>query len=194
VPHRVFVGIIALAVVLGVACEKPDASHTTSPSARALVGTTTGNVAYGPAEQAPDPTGADQPPGWDLRFELAVFADLEDGTEALRIVTQTQSQRAAGMELWLSNQHGTVARWSGGSTGKYDGVVCFQVRLEDASGKSLALPDGDYTATMVFRDVETGPIVARSIKVTGQIPKLKGTAPGPDSPVFRDLLGCPRGS
>jgi hypothetical protein len=194
VRRRVLAAVIGLAIML-IACEKPDASHTTSPSARALLGTTTGAAVYGLPEHAPQPTGAAQPPGWDLRFELAVFADLEDGTEALRVVTQTQSQQAAaGMELWLSNQGGTVARWSGGSVGKYDGVVCFQLRLEDAAGESLALPGGDYTATIVFRDVETGPIVTRSIKVTGQVPKLTGTAPGPDSLVFRDLLGCPRGS
>lgn len=182
---------IALLALALVACEKPDASFTTSPSARILAGTTTGNVGYGPPEAAPAPVT--DPAGWRLTFDLAVFQDLENGTEAVRVVFEVKSQPGTGMELWLANEAGTVARWSGGSSDTYNGVVCFQMALETES-EAMTLPPGKYTATVVFRDVETGVVAAKSIKVTGNVPKLDGAAPAAGSAVFRDLLGCPRGS
>lgn len=188
--RRMLAASLAIAFLLA-ACEKPDYSFQTSPSARALAGTTTGNVALAPPEAAPAPV--EPPDGWEVSFELAVFNRLEDETRALRVLSQVQTKAGLGMELWLSNEQGVVARWSGGSTDRYNGVVCWQMRLEDA-GEALTLPPGAYTATLAFRDVEDGVIAARQIKVTGTVPRLEGSPPGPDSRVFRDLLGCPRGS
>ncbi|MFN0095467.1 MAG: hypothetical protein ACKVVT_11930 [Dehalococcoidia bacterium] len=175
------------------ACEKPGASYVTSPSARILFGTTTGNVILAPAEAPPAPVA--DPPGWELIFDLAVFGKLEDGTPALRTLFEVKSTKGTGFELWLHEGDRTVARWSGGSSDAYDGVVCFQqaLRSEDKS-EVIVLAPGNYTATLVFRDVERGVVAAKSLKVTGTVPQLTGAAPGPDSKVFRELLGCPRGS
>ena len=193
----------ALAVfsLLLAACEKPDASYVTSPSADSMVGTATGNVAIHPPEALPAPK--ESPPGWEVSLELAVFTELEDGTDSMRIVMQVKSRSGTGFEIWLANESGTVVRWSGGSSSPYNGVVCFQLPLssktkDKATGaitkEALTLPPGKYTATTVFRDVETGVVVARQLKVTGNVPRLAGPEPGPDSPVFRKLLGCPRGT
>jgi hypothetical protein len=85
----------------------------------------------------------------------------------------------------------------------YNGVVCFQVPLrskvkDDAGQEHTELlpldPTANYTATVVFRDVETGVVVARTLKVTGFVPKLQGPVPGQDSPVFKKALSCPRGN
>ena len=193
--------MVLLGAMLVSACEKPDASYLTSPSADLLIGTTTGNVAFLPPETAPDPVAS--PAGWDERLELALFGELEDGSAALRIVLTMKSQAGKGFEVWLSNAQGTVARWSGGSSKPYNGVVCFQMPMtakvkDKATGvthaEAMNLPPGLYTATVVFRDVETGVFAAKALKVTGNVPQLKGEAPGPDSKVFRNLLGCPRGS
>ena len=190
-----------LGAAFSTACEKPDASYLTSPSADLLIGTTTGNVAFLPPEKSPDPVVS--PAGWDEQLELALFGELEDGTDSLRILLTMKSLAGKGFEVWLSNQQGTVARWSGGSTQPYNGVVCFQMPMtakvkDKATGvtrvEAMPLPPGVYTATVVFRDVETGVFAAKSLKVTGNVPQLKGDAPGPESKVFRDLLGCPRGS
>ncbi len=133
------------------------------------------------------------PEGWEIAFNLALFDKLENGTQSLRILMTIRTKPGLGMELWLSNQNGAVARWSGGSTGKYDGVVCWQMKLREGE-ESLTLSPGTYTATLVFRDVEKGVVAARALKVTGNVPKLGGRGPGQGSAVFRDLLGCPRGS
>ncbi len=188
---RFALACLALLALALAACEKPDASFTTSPSARVLAGTTTGNVAFGPPDAAPAPVT--DPAGWRLTFDLAVFQKLENGTQAVRIVFEVKSQRGLGLELWLSNEAGTVARWSGGSSDTYDGVVCFQMALETET-EAMLLPPGKYTATIAFRDVETGVVAAKSIKVTGRVPELDGAPPAAGSAVFRDLLGCPRGS
>src|SRR5687767_5522013 len=112
------------------ACDKPDASDVTSPSAKALLGTTTGNVAFDPAETPPEPVAS--PEGWDLRLENVRYEELENGQESLQVVTQIQAQAGPGMEVWLLERGGdAVYRWSGGSARAYDGVVCFQLRLED---------------------------------------------------------------
>lgn len=188
--------LVTAAVLVGAlltlsACEKPDYSFQTSPSAKALLGTTEGNVAYAPADSPPSPQ--EPPKDWDVRLELVVFTELENDTDSIRIVMQLQTERGKGFEVWLANERGTVARWSGGSTHPYNGVVCFQMKTEE-DGEALPLGPGTYTATVVFRDVETGVVAARALKVTGNPPGAKGTPPGPESPVFRELLGCPRGS
>ena len=195
------VGSLLAAALLLAACEKPDASHLTSPSAESLVGTSSGNVALSPPERAPDAVAP--PPGWNVVFETALFTELENGTDSLRIILSAQTQAGKGFEVWLSNDKGAVARWSGGSSQKYNGVVCFQIPLttktkDKATGvttvEATPLDPGNYHATIVFRDVDSGPVVSQVRKVTGQTPKLKGAVPGPKSDVFRLLLGCPRGT
>jgi hypothetical protein len=184
------VGLTITLVPLLVACEKPDASDVTSPSAKALAGTTIGNVAYRPDAAAPPEL--DGPDGWDLRFENARFAELENGDESIQVVLQVESEPGPVLEIWLEDSEGTALRWSGGSAGDYDGVVCFQLRLE-ADGEALQLADGPYAMTIAFREVDAPqPVTARTMPVTGTPPGLDGAAPGQNSPVARDLLGCPR--
>ncbi len=187
-------GTLALAavalVLLAAACDKPDASHVTSPSAKLLVGTTIGNVAYRPADDAP--AEIEGPDGWDVRFENARFAELENGKESIQVVLQVQSRPGPAFEMWLEDADGTAFRWSGGSVGSYDGVVCFQLALE-SEGEALPLGDGPYTMTIAFRDVDAPqPLAAQALGVTGTPPRLTGTVPAENSPVVRDLLGCPR--
>lgn len=189
---RLFARLLAaaLVVVAVAACEKPDASDTTSPSARALLGTTTGNVSYAPEGQPPAPADA---AGW--RFELgnARFSKLENGEAAIQVVTQVQSQAGPGMEIWLSGPQGPVLRWSAGAARKYDGVVCFQLRLEDGTS-ALPLAAGErYAMTIAFRDPATNTaVISRTVTVAGFPPAAKKAAPGAGSTVARDLLGCPR--
>ena len=188
---RPFTVLAACALLLG-ACEKPDASFQTSPSAEALIGTATGNVAFAPPEQPPGTVAS--PAGWDHRFEAIFFDELEDGSPSIRVVLQEQTKRGAGFELWLATREGTLVRWTGGSTDIYSGTVCFQLKLKDGD-EALVLPSGvPITATIAYRDVERGVIASQSLPVRGTVPKLSGSAPGPESKVFKSLLGCPRGS
>lgn len=182
---------IVLALTVGlVACEKPDASHVTSPSARALTGVTTGNVAYRPAGTAPEPI--DDPEGWDVRLENTRFGRLENGDASIQVVMQVQARRGPAFEIWIEDARGTVLRWSGGSARPYNGVVCFQLRLE-AGGEALPLSDGPYEMTVAFREPDAPqPLAARSLQITGTPPRLEGSDPGAASEVARDLLGCPR--
>jgi hypothetical protein len=186
-------GLLAISIPvlpLIVGCERPDASHVTSPSAQALAGTTVGNVAYRP-EDTP-PAEVDGPEGWDLRFENARFSELENGDESIQVVLQVESEPGPVFEIWLEDAEGTVLRWSGGSARAYDGVVCFQLRLE-ADGEALPLGDGPFAMTIAFRDVDAPqPVTAQTLAVTGRPPRLEGAAPSQNSPVARDLLGCPR--
>jgi hypothetical protein len=150
-----------------------------------------GVVAYDPPDQPPAPQ--DVASGWEVELGNARFTELENGTPALIVVLQLKARDGAGMELWLESPAGVVARWTGGSSRVLEGTVCFQLRLVD-KGEALQLPKGDYFLTLVFRDPAHGPMAVRREKVTSFAPKLSGTPPAGDSAVFRDLLGCPRGS
>lgn len=163
----------------------------TSPSARALLGTTAGAVTYAATESPPP--AKDPPAGWQMELGNARFTELEDGTPALMVVSQLQAKAGASLEMWLTTGGGTVAKWSGGATRVYDGTVCFQLRL--VSGReALPLIEGSkYTFEVVFRDGGSV-ILARVVEVTHFPPVRSLAAPSAGSPVFRDLLGCPRGS
>lgn len=176
--------------VIAAACETPDASNTTSPSARALLGLTTGNVTYSPTEMPP--ASKDAPSGWQIDLGNARFTELENGTPALMVVMQLQAQAGAGMELWLSSDSAPVAEWFGGTTNFYDGTLCFQMRLVNGS-EALPLNNGPYYFTVVFRNPD-GIVLAKQVGVTHFPPLNRPATPSPDSSVFRDLLGCPRGS
>ncbi|OAI38881.1 hypothetical protein AYO38_08650 [bacterium SCGC AG-212-C10] len=183
------VALLAIAALL-VACEKPDASDTTSPSALALLGTTYGNVVYDPPE--PLPVIPQNVRGWDFDAGNVRFSHLENGVRSLQVVTELKSQRGPGFEVWMEHDGKAVARWSGGSAKPYTGAVCLQLRLED-KGESLQLTPGEYSLALVFRDPATGEIVAgQRIHIAGETPKVSGAAPAADSRIFRDLLSCPR--
>jgi hypothetical protein len=190
-PARLLALVLAAFLLLaGAACEKPDASDVTSPSARTLLGTTAGNVAYGPPEAPPQKTLA---PG-DWRFDIgnARFSRLENDAAAIQVVDTIRSFPGFGFEVWLDNGEATIARWSGGSTRRYSGTLCFQLRLQDGP-EMLTLPPGGYTITLVYRDPGSGEVVAaHRIPVAGTPPSATGEAPRRDSRIFRDLLGCPR--
>lgn len=182
---------LALPLLL-VACEGKDKSYSTSPSLRALIGTTTGNVAFRPDEPAPEPVAP--PDDWQVEFGLATFSKLENGQPSLQLVAQVATRPGTGFELWLSDENGeTVARWSAGSTTTYTGTICFQFELE-RDGEAVPLGSGRHTATMVFREPVDGIISARVMPVTNQTPRLEGSVPGAESPVFKEALACPKGS
>lgn len=183
--------MLALPLLLA-ACEGKDKSYSTSPSLRALIGTTTGNVAFQPDEIAPEPVAP--PEDWQVEFNLATFSELENERPSIQIVAQVKTRPGTGFELWLSDEAGaTVARWSGGSTTTYVGTVCFQLELE-RDGEAVPLGEGQHTATMVFREPVDGVIAARVMPVTSLPPQLEGTVPAAGSPVYQEGLACPKGS
>ena len=173
-------------------CEGKDKSYSTSPSLRALIGTTSGNVAFSPQESAPEPVSP--PENWQVEFNLARFSKLENDQPSIQVVAQVQTRPGMGFELWLSDETGRVAaRWSGGSTTTYVGTVCFQLELAQGA-EAVPLGEGKYIATMVFREPVDGVIAARTIPVTSHTPRLEGATPAAGSAVFRNALACPKGS
>ena len=182
--------LLVLAALLA-ACEKPDASFTTSPSLRALIGTTTGNVAFHPPESPPPDTAS--PPGWDWELGLARFSKLEIGLPSLEIVMQVNARPGAAMELWLTDDSGVIARWSAGSSAVYSGVVCFQLMLQQGA-EAVPLGPGKHYLTVAFREPEGNIVTARTAEVKNLTPKLTGAVPAQASEVFREGLSCPRGS
>ncbi len=187
--HSLFVLVVSLGLVL-VACEKPDASYVTSPSIKTLTGTTAGNVVFNPPETAPEPVT--EPEHWDVNFDLARFAKLENESPALELLMQVETRPGYGMEIWLTTEGRTVARWTAGSTTSYNGTVCFQLELE-RDGDAVPLGTGKHQATLVFRDPAGPVLVAKRLEVTNFTPKLDGSVPGPESTVFRAALACRRG-
>ncbi|MEX1103279.1 MAG: hypothetical protein WED87_03450, partial [Dehalococcoidia bacterium] len=138
------------------------------------------------------PSEVENPDGWNMRLENVRFSKLENGDEAIQFVMQVKSQRGPGFEIWLEDAEGTALRWSGGSALKYDGVVCFQLRLE-WEGQALDLADGPYGMTVAFREPDADePVVAQSLDVAGTPPRLQGGPPAAPSEVAQELLGCPR--
>lgn len=187
-----FAAVLLVVAGAATACEKPDASNVTSPSALALLGTTSGTATY--AVTDPPPTAEEPPPGWQMELGNARFTELEDGTPALMVVSQLKAKAGATMELrLLAATGGTVARWAGGVTRTYDGTVCFQLRLATGTEALPLLEGSKYTFEVVFRD-SAGVIFARIADVTHFAPARALPGPTDGSPVFRDLLGCPRGS
>ncbi|MEO6398069.1 MAG: hypothetical protein ABIP13_06340 [Tepidiformaceae bacterium] len=183
--------LLPSALVLLAGCEKPDASFTTSPSLRALVGTTAGNVVFHPVETPP--TAVEPPPGWEWELGLARFTKLENEQPALQVVMQVNSRPGAGIELWLSDSSGVIVRWTAGSTAVYGGVVCFQLLLEK-DGQAVPLGTAKHQLTVAFREPEGNVVTAKTVEVKNTTPKLTGGPPAPGSEVFRTALSCPRGS
>lgn len=188
-----FAAALLAAALFAVACEKPDASFTTSPSVRALVGTTTGNSIVNPPGSAPAP--AEPREGWAEDLGQASFTKLENGTPGLMVVLQMDSKPGAGMEVWLTKETGEpVVKWTGGATTDYAGTVCWQFSTQDKGAALPIDPNAKYHLTVGFIDPSTGPKVVRTIPVTGNTPHLQGAPPGPESEVFTKTYSCPRGS
>ncbi len=121
------------------------------------------------------------------------YSSLENRQASLQVVTRLVSQDDATMEFWLWREGHTALHWtSEGATSQYNGVFCFQVRLED-EGESLRLDPEQYYFTVGFRDEESGEwLTVQTIRVAGSVPELDGTTPGSQSRVGSELLGCPR--
>lgn len=176
-------------MLLAIACDKPSADRTTSPSALSFVGTATGVVTLAPEGPAPNDL---VPDGWQFDVGNARFSDLERGAASIQVVNDLQAQDGATFEVWLSNAEASVARWSGGETTRYQGTLCFQLRLESGD-EALELGPAPYSVTIAFRDPATGDLIASDqMPVAGTPPSLDGVDPSAQSEVFRDLLGCPR--
>lgn len=184
--------LLCLTIAL-VACEKKDASFQTSPSAKSLLGSTSGNVVFATEEKAPAPV--EGPSDWKFELGNARFQPLENGTHAVIVTSQLNSRAGPAMEIWLSDEETTLARWSGGIAHKYDGVICWQQKLEEGTESLQLDPAKKYTITVAFRDIASNEVVlARQTEIKGNVPVLKGTQPEVGSEVFRELLGCPRGT
>ncbi len=184
------VELVLVALLLLSACTR-DKSRLTSPSARALLSVTAPTLlAFAPASTPPTPV--DAPEGWALTVDLARFGKLEDGTPALAILLDLDSEAGAAMDLWFSDDGGVLARWSGGVTEDYRGDVCFQLPLVSEDGEH-ALPlagSTGHTLTVAFLDASGGVIVSTTRGVASFVPQVSGASPGA-SDVFRDLLACP---
>jgi hypothetical protein len=182
--------VLVVAALVAVGCEKPDAAHVTSPSILALLGTTSGTPTYDPAGVPPPDTAA--PDGWSVDVGNARYNKLENQAPTIQVVTQVSSRPGPELDLWLTGPDGPVWRWTGGSAREYDGVVCFQVRLEE-DGHAIPLGEGPLQFTMAFRDPGEGEVVfAKTITVAGFVPKLDGPLPTAEQDAGRVLLGCPR--
>jgi hypothetical protein len=97
--------------------------------------------------------------------------------------------------MWLDTPGGARALWRGGLTRAYGGAACWQIPLVDFDDESVVLSldrSTEYTFVAAFRDAGGALIAADSIPVTHFIPDLQGQEPGPESAVFRDLVGCRR--
>lgn len=184
------IALAAALVLLVAGCERPDRSYSTSPPMKTLLGSTTGNTAFNAPESAPEP--AEPPADWLLEFGLARWTELENESPAIEIVMQVRTQQGAGMELWLTHDGQTVARWSGGSTAKLTGTVCFQLELQ-RDGEAVPLRTGAHQVTIAFREPGGEIIAARTLEVTNTLPRLDGSVPSRDSQVFREALACRRG-
>jgi hypothetical protein len=138
------------------------------------------------------PAALPDPDGWDFDLGNARYAKLENGQASIQVVTQLQSEPGTIMEFWLWREGHKPLHWRGGQTTPYNGVLCFQLRLED-NDESLRLDNEQYYFTMGFRDMTSGEwVVVKQQRVAGTVPRLSGSTPGEDSRVGRDLLGCPR--
>lgn len=179
--------------MLLVACEKPDASDVTSPSARSLIGTTSATTVLFDIDEAPPAATAD-PEGWDFFLGNVRYGKLENQQPAVQVVTRVQSQEGAVMDFWIWREGHTALKWSGGESIEYNGVMCFMLRLEEGD-ESVHLGPGQeqYYFTIGFRDADTGDyVVVKTIEIAGTVPQLDGETPGLDSRVADTLLGCPR--
>ncbi len=183
------VSATVLAALLLLACEKPDASHVTSPSALSLLGTAEGEVQLLDIPPPPEPRDAS---GWEFDLGNARFSELENGTPSVQVVTRVRARPGATMEMWIVGPDGPAYFWRGGNTREYDGTFCFQLALVNDAGEALALTDdGELRLVVAFVEPDTGaPIVAKSIRIAGRAPSLDSY---PKAKVVGErLLGCPR--
>ena len=183
--------LFAALALFAAGCNKPDASDVTSPSARSLLGTTTAtSVTYAGTEAPPAVTG--MPGDWEFQLGNARYSKLENDQAAIQVVTRTTAEAGFVMDIWLWREGDVPLQWSGGLTSPYDGVMCFQLRLEDG-GEAAQLAREQYYLTIGFREATSEEYtVVQSIEVAGTVPELDGALPGEGSRVGSELLGCPR--
>ncbi len=185
--------LIAVTALFLAACDKPDASDVTSPSARSMLGTTAATSVAFEVEEEP-PAATTDPEGWDFFLGNVRYGKLENQQAAIQVVTRIESEAGAVVDFWVWREGHTALKWTGGESTPYNGVMCFMLRLEDA-GESVQLGPGQeqYYFTMGFRDPASNEyLVVKSINIAGTVPQLDGETPGPGSRVADTLLGCPR--
>lgn len=191
-PRAAAIATLAFATVF-TACESPDTSYRTSPSARTMLGgVTAGGVLYNIPEPPPEPKDA---PDWDFELGNARFEKLQNGVPSLFVTGDYLTQEGMAMEIWLADEETTLAKWSGPTSSRFTGTVCWQQELED-DGVILPLEAGkEYTLTIAFRNRDDGGVVvAKRDLIRGNVPKLSGEPAQTGSDVFKHLLTCPKGS
>lgn len=191
-----FLVLILAAVLAG--CDDGDEEDLTSPSGRALLGSTDGTPSYEVDSDRPAATEGDE--DWQFTLNNARYERFEDRSRSIQVVTRLQSAAGARMEMWLWTEDGhTPYHWvSEGTTGRYNGVFCFQLRLEEReaeeAGAVMQLENEQYHLTIGFRDEGTDEwVMVKEQRVAGTVPDLEGPAPEPDSQIGRELVGCPPG-
>ena len=185
------VALILLALTLLGGCTR-DKSWLTSPSAKALLGVTAPAVlAFDPPGEPPHPVPA--PEGWRLTVDLARFGELENGTHALAILLDIESEPGAAMDLWLSRRPGASSR--AGRAAPPRTIVATSASSSPSKVRmaSMSLPlagTTGHTLTVAFLDAEGGVILSSTRGIASFVPQLSGE-PAAGSEVFRDLVACP---
>ncbi len=186
------IALVGISCLTLLACGPRDHSWEYSPSALALLDTATSEIVIYGNPKVPPPENK-LAENWKMRFDLAVFGELENFTPSIAIVFELQSQEGSSMEIWLEEDGKTIAYWVGGKINPYWGSVCFQLALANKTGDEV-LPlrsEAKHTLTVAFRGKDGQFTAVKTRKITSFPPQKTGQLPSKDSVVFRDLLGCP---
>lgn len=186
------IALVGISCLTLLACGPRDHSWEYSPSALALLNTATAEIViYGnPKVPLPENNLAEN---WEMKFDLAVFGELENFTPSIGIVFELQAQEGSSMEIWLEEDGKTIAYWVGGKTNTYGGSVCFQIALASKTGDEvLSLrSEAKHTLTVAFQGKDGQYTAVKTRKITNFPHQETGQLPSKDSVIFRDLLGCP---
>ena len=186
------IALVGISCLTLLACGPRDHSWEYSPSALALLDTATSEIVIYGNPKVPPPENK-LAENWKMRFDLAVFGELENFTPSIAVVFELQSQEGSSMEIWLEEDGKTIAYWVGGKINPYWGSVCFQLALANKTGDEV-LPlrsEAKHTLTVAFRGKDGQFTAVKTRKITSFPPQKTGQLPSKDSVVFRDLLGCP---
>lgn len=186
------IALVGISCLTLLACGPRDHSWEYSPSALALLDTATSEIVIYGNPKVPPPENK-LAENWKMRFDLAVFGELENFTPSIAVVFELQSQEGSSMEIWLEEDGKTIAYWVGGKINPYWGSVCFQLALANKTGDEV-LPlrsEAKHTLTVAFRGKDGQFTAVKTRKITSFPPQKTGQLPSKDSIVFRDLLGCP---
>ena len=161
------IALVGISCLTLLACGPRDHSWEYSPSALALLDTATSEIVIYGNPKVPPPENK-LAENWKMRFDLAVFGELENFTPSIAIVFELQSQEGSSMEIWLE-------------------------ALANKTGDEV-LPlrsEAKHTLTVAFRGKDGQFTAVKTRKITSFPPQKTGQLPSKDSVVFRDLLGCP---